>query len=102
MHERTNIQLSAADRKKLESVIANRNNEMALTVRGPIAVLATSMMMNVIDAAALNAVEHFLFAGDQSLGIDDSHVAATPFGLRVIATAAVLRVEGRTVICRRV
>src|SRR5262249_60920416 len=26
MHERTNIQLSAADRKKLESVIANRNS----------------------------------------------------------------------------
>jgi hypothetical protein len=25
MHERTNIQLSAADRKELEAVVANRN-----------------------------------------------------------------------------
>jgi hypothetical protein len=26
MHERTNIQLSAADRKELEAVVANRNS----------------------------------------------------------------------------
>src|SRR5277367_2010156 len=64
---------------------------------GRIAVLATPVMINVIEAAALNAVEHLLPAGHQSLGIhlDVSHVAATPVGLRVTATATVLRVEGR-------
>jgi fluoroacetyl-CoA thioesterase len=38
-------------------------------------------------------------AGHQSLGIhlDVSHVAATPVGLRVTATAEVIGVEGRTV-----
>ena len=58
---------------------------------GRIAVLATPVMINVIEAAALAAVEHLLPAGHQSLGIhlDVSHVAATPVGLRVTATAEV-------------
>lgn len=69
---------------------------------GRIAVLATPVMINVIEAAALAAIEHLLPAGHQSLGIhlDVSHVAATPVGLRVTATAEVVRVEGRTVTFR--
>ena len=69
---------------------------------GRIAVLATPVMINVIEAAALAAVEHLLPAGHQSLGIqlDVSHVAATPVGLRVTATAEVVRVEGRTITFR--
>ena len=45
------------------------------------------------------AVEHLLPPGHQSLGIhlDVSHTAATPVGLRVTATAEVIRVEGRTI-----
>jgi fluoroacetyl-CoA thioesterase len=66
---------------------------------GRIPVLATPVMINVIEAAALNAVEHLLPAGHQSLGIhlDVSHIAATPVGLVVTATATVLRVQGRTI-----
>jgi fluoroacetyl-CoA thioesterase len=66
---------------------------------GRIAVLATSVMINIIEGAALAAVEHLLPAGHQSLGIrlDISHTAATPIGLRVVATAEVTRVEGRTI-----
>jgi predicted thioesterase len=66
---------------------------------GRIAVLATPVMINVIEAAALNAVEHLLPAGHQSLGIhlDVKHFAATPVGLRVTATAEVTAVEGRTI-----
>src|SRR5580658_10542270 len=69
---------------------------------GRIPVLATPVMINVIEAAALAAVEHLLPAGHQSLGIhlDVSHTAATPIGLRVTATAEVLRVEGRTITFR--
>lgn len=69
---------------------------------GRIAVLATPVMINVIEAAALNAVESLLPAGYQSLGIhlDVGHVAATPVGLRVTATARVLRVDGRTITFR--
>src|SRR5271165_1486489 len=66
---------------------------------GRIAVLATPVMINIIEAAALNAVEHLLPAGHQSLGIhlDVSHVAATPVGLRVTAAAEVIAIEGRTI-----
>jgi fluoroacetyl-CoA thioesterase len=69
---------------------------------GRIAVLATPVMINVIEAAALAAVEHLLPAGHQSLGIhlDVSHIAATPVGLRVTATAEVMHVEGRTITFR--
>jgi len=66
---------------------------------GRIAVLATPVMINVIEAAALAAVEHLLPQGYQSLGIhlDVRHFAATPVGLRVTAIAAVLAVEARTI-----
>ena len=66
---------------------------------GRIAVLATPVMINVIEAASLAAIEHLLPAGHQSLGIhlDVSHVAATPVGLRVTATAEVIGIEGRTI-----
>ena len=69
---------------------------------GRIAVLATPVMINVMEAAALQAVEHLLPAGQQSLGIhlDVSHVAATPVGLLVTATAEVVAVHGRTITFR--
>jgi fluoroacetyl-CoA thioesterase len=69
---------------------------------GRIAVLATPVMINLIEAAALSAVEHLLLPGHQSLGIhlDVRHVAATPVGLAVTATAEVVAVEGRTVTFR--
>jgi fluoroacetyl-CoA thioesterase len=66
---------------------------------GRIEVLATPVMINLFEAAALAAVEHLLPPGHQSLGIhlDVSHTAATPVGLRVTATAEVARIEGRIV-----
>src|ERR1700691_4108205 len=69
---------------------------------GRIAVLATPVMINVIEAAALAAIEHLLPAGHQSLGIhlDVSHTAATPVGVGVSATAEVVSLEGRTVTFR--
>jgi len=66
---------------------------------GRIAVLATPVMINLIEAAALKAIEHLLPPGHQSLGthLDVSHTAATPVGLRVTATAVVVSVTGRAV-----
>jgi predicted thioesterase len=65
---------------------------------GKVPVLATPVMINVIEAAALAAVEHLLPAGHQSLGIhlDVKHFAATPIGMRVVATAELIAVDGRT------
>jgi fluoroacetyl-CoA thioesterase len=64
---------------------------------GRVPVLATPVMINVIEAAALAAVEHLLPAGHQSLGIhlDVRHFAATPVGMRVRATSALIGIDGR-------
>ena len=66
---------------------------------GRIHVLATPVMINLIEAAALAAVEQSLPEEHQSLGthLDITHIAATPVGMRVRATAEVIRVEGRTI-----
>ena len=65
---------------------------------GLVPVLATSVMLYLIEAAALAAVEHLLPAGHQSLGIhlDVRHFAATPIGMRVRATAELTAIDGRT------
>jgi len=65
---------------------------------GRVHVLATPVMINLIEAAALVAVEHLLDPGYQSLGtvLQVRHIAATPVGMRVRATAEVTKVEGRT------
>jgi fluoroacetyl-CoA thioesterase len=69
---------------------------------GKVRVLATPVMINLIEAAALAAIEHLLPAGYQSLGtrLDVRHIAATPVGMKARATAAVTKVEGRTVTFR--
>lgn len=66
---------------------------------GRVRVLATPVMINLIEAAALAAIEDRLPAGHQSLGtvLDVRHIAATPVGMKVRAEAKVVRVENRTV-----
>jgi predicted thioesterase len=65
---------------------------------GRVRVLATPVMINLMEAAALDAVENLIPAGHQSLGtrLDVRHIAATPVGMRVRATAKLLAVDGRT------
>src|SRR4029450_6043027 len=67
---------------------------------GRVPVLATPVMINLIEAAALAAVQHLLPDGHQSLGIhlDVRHFAATPVGMRIRATAELVRVDGRTLV----
>ena len=66
---------------------------------GRVRVLATPVMINLIEAAALAAIEHLLPPGYQSLGtrLDVRHFAATPVGMLVRAEVEVSKVEGRTV-----
>ena len=66
---------------------------------GKVRVLATPVMINLFEAAALKAIEHLLQPGYQSLGthLDVHHVAATPVGMRVRAVAEVTKVNGRAV-----
>lgn len=66
---------------------------------GRVRVLATPVMINMMEAAALDAVENLLPAGHQSLGthLNVGHYAATPVGMRLRATAEVTKIDGRNV-----
>jgi len=63
------------------------------------AVLATPVMIMVMENAALNAIKPYLESGETALGtrIDVRHLAATPVGRRVAGEAEVTRVDGRRI-----
>jgi fluoroacetyl-CoA thioesterase len=62
-------------------------------------VLATPVMIMIMENAALNAIKPYLDAGESALGtrVDVRHLAATPAGRRVTGEATVTRVDGRRV-----
>src|SRR6266536_4158754 len=62
-------------------------------------VLATPMMILIMENAALAAIRPFLDAGESAVGtaIDVRHLAATPVGHEVRAEAEVVKVEGRQI-----
>ncbi len=69
---------------------------------GQVRVLATPVLTNLLEAAALAAAERFVPAGHQTVGtlLAIKHMAATPVGMRVTACAEVLKVEGRVITFR--
>jgi len=79
-----------------ELVVAEENTAPRVG-SGRVHVLATPVMINLMEAAALAAVESLLPTGHQSLGIhlDVRHYAATPVGMRVRARAELIGVDGR-------
>lgn len=79
-------------------IVVNEEHTAPHVGSGRVRVLATPVMINLMEAAALRAVEGLLPAGHQTVGIhlDVTHVAATPVGMRVTAHAELLRVEKRT------
>src|ERR1700690_2096322 len=62
-------------------------------------VLATPVMILIMENAALNAIRPFLDVGESAVGtaVDVKHFAATPVGHEVRATAEVVNVEGKRV-----
>src|SRR5213075_1577962 len=62
-------------------------------------VLATPVMIMIMENAALNAIKPYLDASESALGtrVDVRHLAATPVGRRVIGEAEVTKVDGRRI-----
>jgi predicted thioesterase len=62
-------------------------------------VLATPVMILIMENAALNAIRPFLEPGESAVGtaVNVRHFAATPVGHEVHATAEVVHVEGKRV-----
>ena len=62
-------------------------------------VLATPVMILVMENAALEAIKPYFDPGESALGtrVDVAHLAPTPAGRRVTGEAEVTRVEGRRI-----
>ena len=62
-------------------------------------VLATPVMIMVMENAALNAMKPYLDAGETALGthVDVRHIAATPAGRSVTGEAEVTKIDGRRI-----
>lgn len=62
-------------------------------------ILATPVMIMIMENAALNALKPYLGAGESALGtrVDVRHLAATPPGRSVTGEAEVTKVEGRRI-----
>lgn len=62
-------------------------------------VLATPVMILIMENAALNAIRSFLDSGESAVGaaIDVRHLAATPVGHDVRAEAEVINVDGKRI-----
>lgn len=83
-------------------MVVGTNDTAPRVGSGRIAVLATPVMIALIEEAALAAVEHLMPEGKQSLGtrLEVSHLAATPIGMRVEALAELVGVDGRKLVFR--
>ena len=62
-------------------------------------VFATPMMVTIMENAALNAIRDYLEPGESAVGtiVNVKHLAATPVGHQVTATATVTKVDGRRI-----
>lgn len=62
-------------------------------------VLATPVMILIMENAALNAIRPYLDAGESAVGtaIEVRHLAATPVGHDVRADAEVVKVDGKRI-----
>jgi predicted thioesterase len=80
----------------VEIVVGTRDTA-AHVGSGKIGVLATPILVTLLESAALQAVERFMPAGQQTVGtrLELSHTAATPVGMRVRAHAELIQVDGR-------
>lgn len=91
-----NSEIKSGMKASTEIVVGTRDTAHHVG-SGRIKVLATPVMVMLLEEAALTAVENFLPSGLQTVGtqLTISHIAATPVGMRVTAHAEVLEVDGR-------
>jgi hypothetical protein len=96
----------------MDALQAGLSGEVSITVgeehtaphvgSGQVRVLATPVLTNLLEAAALQAAERHVPAGHQTVGtrLELRHFAATPVGMRVTAHAEITSVAGRVLTFR--
>ena len=83
----------------MEVIVDNTALEMG---SGSVPVFATPMLIAVMEKAAVNALENCLEEGSSSVGVyvNCRHLAATPVGMTIIASAELVKVDGKRLIFR--
>lgn len=76
--------------------VGNTANEV---VEGAVPMFSTPSMVGLMEHASWNAIASHLADGESSVGtvVDIKHLAASPIGLEITASAEVVEVEGRRV-----
>jgi fluoroacetyl-CoA thioesterase len=84
------------------SITVEETHTAAHVGSGCESVLATPVMIALMETAAVDATEHLLEAGTTSLGIRIAvdHTAPTPEGRTVTATAELVEMKGRRLMFR--
>ncbi|MBQ1206753.1 MAG: thioesterase family protein [Clostridia bacterium] len=80
--------------------IVTDNNTAVSVGSGSLAVYATPAMLALIEKAACVALEGVLNDGETSVGtlLNVKHIAATPVGMKVSATAELIERDGRRLV----
>jgi fluoroacetyl-CoA thioesterase len=81
-------------------IMVTDNNTAIAYGSGGVAVFATPAMIGLMENAALNVAQDCLPEGQTTVGtkIEVSHLAATPVGMEVTATAEITEIEGRKIV----
>lgn len=81
-----------------ESFIVDKEHSAKILGSGEVEVLATPMMIALMEAAALYTAQVYLPSDwtTVSTRVDVEHLRPTPLGQRVTATAVLIEQEGRT------
>lgn len=88
--------ISVGMKAELELVVEQQHTAMAFG-SGEVKVFATPMMIALMEKAALTAVDEHLGEGFATVGtiVNAKHLAATPVGMKVKATAELTAIEGK-------
>lgn len=81
---------------KVEITVEQKDTAVAFG-SGGVKVLATPMMIGLMENAALKAVDPHLPEGYATVGthLDVKHLAATPIGMKAYAKAELIKIEGK-------
>ena len=79
--------------------LVTKENTAAVMKSGSLEVFATPALVALMEEAACNALENDLEEGTTTVGIkmNVKHIAATPVGMKVNATATVIEVDDRKI-----
>lgn len=81
---------------EVEKVVGEKDTAASFG-SGAVLVFATPMMVGLMENAALNTVDSHLPENYSTVGIhlDVKHMAATPVGMKVRATAELIEIDGK-------